>query len=55
MPGDDVDEESDEVGPALAPAAQLTIVYGRRALVLDDVPADRVADLLCLASAAAGR
>jgi jasmonate ZIM domain-containing protein len=55
MPGADVDEESDEAGPAPAPApaAQLTIVYGGRALVLDDVPADRAADLLRLAVAAA--
>ncbi|CAN6311290.1 unnamed protein product [Urochloa humidicola] len=51
MPGADVGEEA---GPAPAPAAQqLTIVYGGRALVLDDVPADRAADLLRLAAAAA--
>ncbi|KAG2538278.1 protein TIFY 11e-like [Panicum virgatum] len=50
MPGADV--EDPEAGPA--PAAQMTIVYGGRALVLDDVPADRAADLLRLA-AAAGR
>ncbi|CAN6299560.1 unnamed protein product [Urochloa humidicola] len=43
MPGADVDEP--------APAAQLTIVYGGRALVLDDVPAE----LLRLAAAAVGR
>ncbi|OEL19164.1 hypothetical protein BAE44_0019818 [Dichanthelium oligosanthes] len=51
MPGADVDGE-----PEAAPAAQqLTIVYGGRALVLDDVPADKAADLLRLAAAAAGR
>ena len=49
MPGADV--EDPEAGPA--PAAQMTIVYGGRALVLDDVPADRAADLLRLAAAAA--
>ncbi|CAN6283081.1 unnamed protein product [Urochloa humidicola] len=50
MPGADVGEEA---GPA---TQQLTIVYGGRALVLDDVPADRAADLLRLAAAAvAGR
>ncbi|CAN6305320.1 unnamed protein product [Urochloa humidicola] len=55
MPGADVGEEPDEAGPAPspAPAAQLTIVYGGRALVLDHVPADRAADLLRLAAAAA--
>ncbi|RCV42890.1 hypothetical protein SEVIR_9G254500v4 [Setaria viridis] len=52
MPGADVDEEP-EAGPA--PTAQLTIVYGGRALVLDDVPEDRAADLLRLAAAAAAR
>ncbi|RLN40770.1 hypothetical protein C2845_PM01G44380 [Panicum miliaceum] len=55
MPGADVDHTGEpEAGPA--PAAQMTIVYGGRALVLDDVPADRAADLLRLAaSASAGR
>ncbi|CAN6293708.1 unnamed protein product [Urochloa humidicola] len=48
MPGADVGEEA---GPA---TQQLTIVYGGRALVLDDVPADRAADLLRLAAAAGG-
>ncbi|CAN6288298.1 unnamed protein product [Urochloa humidicola] len=47
MPGADVGEEA---GPA---PAQMTIVYGGRALVLDDVPADRAADLVRLAAAAA--
>ncbi|KAF8723329.1 hypothetical protein HU200_021851 [Digitaria exilis] len=48
MPGADVDEET-EAGPT--PSAQLTIVYGGRALVLDDVPAERVAELLRFAAA----
>ncbi|KAJ1295618.1 hypothetical protein BS78_01G236900 [Paspalum vaginatum] len=54
MPGADVDQDDDEpAGAAPAPAAQqLTIVYGGRALVLDDVPADRAAELLRLAAAA---
>ncbi|CAL4924757.1 unnamed protein product [Urochloa decumbens] len=55
MPGADVGEEPDEAGPAPTPAAQMTIVYGGRALVLDDVPAERAADLLRLAAAVAGR
>ncbi|CAD6212509.1 unnamed protein product [Miscanthus lutarioriparius] len=49
MPGADVDQEEE---PETA-AAQLTIVYGGRALVLDDVTADKAADLLRLAAAAA--
>ncbi|XP_066342194.1 protein TIFY 11e-like [Miscanthus floridulus] len=51
MPGADVDQEEE---PETA-AAQLTIVYGGRALVLDDVTADKAADLLRLAAAAARR
>lgn len=47
MPGADVDQEEPET------AAQLIIVYGGRALVLDDVAADKAADLLRLAAAAA--
>ncbi|KAF8720754.1 hypothetical protein HU200_023663 [Digitaria exilis] len=47
MPGADVEET--EAGPA--PSAQLAIVYGGRALVLDDVPAERVAELLRFAAA----
>ena len=49
MPGADVDQEEE---PETA-AAQLTIVYGGRALVLDDVTADKAADLLRFAAAAA--
>ncbi|KXG38629.1 protein TIFY 11e [Sorghum bicolor] len=52
MPGADVDQDHDEQ-PETA-AAQLTIVYGGRALVLDDVTADKAADLLRLAAAARG-
>ncbi|XP_062206175.1 protein TIFY 11e-like [Phragmites australis] len=46
----DIDEET-EAGPAPAPAAQLTIVYGARVLVFNDVPADKAAGLLQLAAA----
>ncbi|GJN20488.1 hypothetical protein PR202_gb07872 [Eleusine coracana subsp. coracana] len=46
MPGADVED----AGPA---QSQLTIVYGGRVLVLDDVPADKAAGLLQLAAAAA--
>ncbi|CAL4933202.1 unnamed protein product [Urochloa decumbens] len=47
MPGADVPDDQEQ-------PAQLTIVYGGRALVvLDDVPADKVADLLRLAASAA--
>ncbi|KAL6883354.1 hypothetical protein ACP4OV_010768 [Aristida adscensionis] len=60
MPGADVpalapaqQEEDHEAGPAPAPAP-LTIFYGGRVVVLDDVPADRAAELLRLAAAAAG-
>jgi len=53
MPGADVDHEQEE--PAETAAQQLTIVYGGRALVLDDVTADKAADLLRLAAAAAAR
>ncbi|AQK65619.1 hypothetical protein Zm00014a_028132 [Zea mays] len=49
MPGADVDQDEPET------AAQLIIVYGGRALVLDDVAADKAADLLRLAAAAAAR
>ncbi|CAN6172416.1 unnamed protein product [Urochloa humidicola] len=53
MPGADVPEEQEqgEAGPA---PAHLTIVYGGRVLaVVDDVPADKAATLLRLASSAA--
>ncbi|XP_066387199.1 protein TIFY 11e-like [Miscanthus floridulus] len=51
MPGADVEDQQEE--PAETAAAQLTIVYGGRALVLDDVTADKAADLLRFAVAAA--
>ena len=41
MPGADVEDQQEE--PAETAAAQLTIVYGGRALVLDDVTADKAA------------
>ncbi|PAN47457.1 hypothetical protein GQ55_9G305100 [Panicum hallii var. hallii] len=58
MPGADVDayapdddeQEQRVAGPAPAP---LTIAYGGRVLVLDDVPADKAAKLLRLAATAA--
>ncbi|WVZ58766.1 hypothetical protein U9M48_008998 [Paspalum notatum var. saurae] len=53
MPGADVDDQDDEPAGTAPAAQQLTIVYGGRALVLDDVPADRAAELLRLAAAAA--
>jgi jasmonate ZIM domain-containing protein len=60
MPGADVPAHEPEAeagpapAPAPAPAAQMTISYGGRVLVLDDVPADRAAELLRLAAAQAG-
>jgi jasmonate ZIM domain-containing protein len=61
LPGADVapdvreEEEPEASTPAPAPApAQLTIMYGGRVLVFDDVPADRAAELLHLAAASAG-
>jgi len=59
MPGADVPgarEEAEaeaEPGPAPAPQ-QLTISYGGRVVVLEDVPADRAAELLRVAAAAQG-
>ncbi|XP_051224849.1 protein TIFY 11e [Lolium perenne] len=56
MPGADVTSrgEEPEADPASrAAAAQLTIFYGGRVLVLDDCPADKAAVLLRLAVAAA--
>ncbi|KAG2549321.1 protein TIFY 11e-like [Panicum virgatum] len=50
--GDDDEQEQREAGPAPAPA-QLTIAYGGRVVVLDDVPADKAANLLRLAATAA--
>ncbi|CAL4933208.1 unnamed protein product [Urochloa decumbens] len=54
MPGADVpaheeEHEAEAAGPA--PAAKLTICYGGQVVVLDDVPADRAAELLRLAAA----
>ncbi|KAG2549319.1 protein TIFY 11e-like [Panicum virgatum] len=57
MPGADVpgahEEAEAETGPAPAPQ-QLTISYGGRVVVLEDVPADRAAELLRVAAAAQG-
>ncbi|KAG0549672.1 hypothetical protein BDA96_01G275200 [Sorghum bicolor] len=57
MPGADVSDYCSRDGGLdhLAQAAQMmTIVYGGRVLVLDDVPADKAAGLLRLAAAATG-
>ena len=53
MPGAEVPALQDEhaVGPA-PEHAQMTIFYGGRVLVLDEVPADRAAELLRVAAAA---
>lgn len=57
MPGADVSDASPDDGlddlaqAAPAPAQMMTIVYGGRVLVLDDVPADKAAGLLRLAAA----
>ncbi|XP_062200809.1 protein TIFY 11e-like [Phragmites australis] len=56
MPGAEVPDDDDDQGQpeAEGPApAKLTIVYGKRVLVLDDVPADKAAGLLRLAAAVA--
>ncbi|GJM84492.1 hypothetical protein PR202_ga00169 [Eleusine coracana subsp. coracana] len=54
MPGADVEDAAPEGREEAGPAqSQLTIVYGGRVLVLDDVPADKAAGLLQLAAAAA--
>uniref|UniRef100_A0ACD5XAI7 Uncharacterized protein n=1 Tax=Avena sativa TaxID=4498 RepID=A0ACD5XAI7_AVESA len=52
MPGADVSVK-EEHAPATAAHAQMTIFYGGRVLVLDEVPADRAAELLRVAAAAA--
>ncbi|CAM0948596.1 unnamed protein product [Alopecurus aequalis] len=52
MPGADVREEPEA---SRAAAAQLTIFYGGRVLVLDDCPADKAAVLLRLATAAVAK
>jgi len=51
MPGADLSTAEADAGPAPG-AQQLTISYGGRVVVLDDVPADRAAELLRLAAAA---
>ncbi|KAF0892764.1 hypothetical protein E2562_017727 [Oryza meyeriana var. granulata] len=51
MPGADVVTDEREQGAA---AAQLTIFYGGRVVVLDECPADRAAALLRLAASARG-
>ncbi|KAK1665524.1 hypothetical protein QYE76_053683 [Lolium multiflorum] len=58
MPGADVTsrgEESEADPASRAAAAQLTIFYSGRVLVLDDCPADKAALLLRLAVAAAAK
>ena len=53
MPGADVPGAREEAEPGPAPAPQqLTISYGGRVVVLEDVPADRAAELLRVAAAA---
>ncbi|TVU30925.1 hypothetical protein EJB05_22578, partial [Eragrostis curvula] len=53
MPGADVSPAQEEHEPAQAQAApQLTIFYGGRMVVLDDVPADKAAQVFRLAAAA---
>ncbi|KAJ1295609.1 hypothetical protein BS78_01G236000 [Paspalum vaginatum] len=54
MPGADVvrEEEEEAAAEAPPPAHQLTIMYGGRALVFDDVPADTAAKLMRVAVAA---
>nr|CAB3494795.1 unnamed protein product [Digitaria exilis]CAB3499750.1 unnamed protein product [Digitaria exilis] len=50
MPGADVSSSThEEAGPA--PAAQLTISYGGRVVVVDGVPAEKAAELVRLAAA----
>ena len=52
MPGAEVPAQDEHtVGPAPG-HAQMTIFYGGRVLVLDEVPADRAAELLRVAAAA---
>ncbi|KAM3188858.1 hypothetical protein ACQJBY_067669 [Aegilops geniculata] len=55
MPGAEVPALQDEHAAGPAPAnAQMTIFYGGQVLVLDEVPADRAAELLRVAAAATG-
>uniref|UniRef100_A0ACD5XFL6 Uncharacterized protein n=1 Tax=Avena sativa TaxID=4498 RepID=A0ACD5XFL6_AVESA len=51
MPGADVSVQ-EEHEPAAAARAQMTIFYGGRVLVLEEVPADMAAELLRVAAAA---
>ncbi|GJN20492.1 hypothetical protein PR202_gb07876 [Eleusine coracana subsp. coracana] len=60
MPGADVsttttqeEQESELPATSCASQSQMTIVYGGRVLVLDDVPADKAAGLVQIAAAAA--
>jgi jasmonate ZIM domain-containing protein len=60
MPGADLStqaeelaEAADQAGPAPRAQQLMTISYGGRVVVLDDVPADTAAELLRLAAAAA--
>uniref|UniRef100_A0ACD5Y5V4 Uncharacterized protein n=1 Tax=Avena sativa TaxID=4498 RepID=A0ACD5Y5V4_AVESA len=54
MPGADVSDEAEDPATRAA-AAQLTIFYGGRVLVLEDCPADKAAVLLRLAAASASK
>jgi jasmonate ZIM domain-containing protein len=54
MPGAEVSSVQDEHAPAAAAHAQMTIFYGGRVLVLEEVPADMASELLRVAAAAAG-
>jgi len=51
MPGADVSVQEDHA-PAVAAHAQMTIYYGGRVLVLEEVPADMAAELLRVSAAA---
>jgi jasmonate ZIM domain-containing protein len=56
MPGADLSTQEEREagagpGPSPAPRAQLTISYGGRVVVLDDVPADKAAEVVRLAAA----
>ncbi|XP_048543452.1 protein TIFY 11e-like [Triticum urartu] len=53
MPGAEVPAQDEHAGPA-PEHAQMTIFYGGQVLVLDEVPADRAAELLRVAAAATG-
>ncbi|VAI72707.1 unnamed protein product [Triticum turgidum subsp. durum] len=54
MPGAEVPAQDEHTaGPAPA-SAQMTIFYSGQVLVLDEVPADRAAELLRVAAAATG-